>query len=101
MTPKSLLIEDFKNHSWVKKDTDVITYNGVINYERAGKKEARHCVMCGLLEDGHNCLIPNQNKDVCRKCDSSYWLLMEFNVVIKFCKGKSTQLFPFIVFKLN
>jgi hypothetical protein len=85
---KSLLIEDFSNYNWVKKDSEIITYNGVINYERAGKKEPRHCVMCGILEDGHNCVIPNQNKDVCRKCDSSYWLLKEFNVVIKFCKGK-------------
>jgi hypothetical protein len=84
----SVLIVDFMNHNWVKKDSEIITYNGVINFPRAGKKEDRHCVMCGKLEKKDKCIIPNQNKDVCRKCDSSYWLMKEFNVVIKFCKGK-------------
>lgn len=86
----SVLIVDFMNHNWVKKDSEIITYNGVINFPRAGKKEDRHCVMCGKLEKKDKCIIPNQNKDVCRKCDSSYWLMKEFNVVIKFCKGCKT-----------
>jgi hypothetical protein len=31
--------------------------------------------------------IPNQNKDVCKKCDTSFWLYQKFQVVLKFCKG--------------
>jgi len=86
-TTKSVRIEDFKQHNWIKSDSEIITYHSVINFDRAAKKAAHHCVMCGLMDDGHSCFIPNQNKDVCRRCDSSYWLMKEFNVVVKFCKG--------------
>lgn len=83
----SVQIDDFENYNWVKKDDEVITYSSVINYPRATKKEDRNCVMCGRMEKADNCTIPNQNKDVCRKCDSTYWLMKELNVVVKFCKG--------------
>ena len=78
----------FGNYNWTISGG--ITYNDVINYDRVGKKQRRHCVMCGLIEDGHKCKIPNQNKDVCRICDSTYWLLDEKNVLVKFCKGCKT-----------
>lgn len=78
----------YKNYNWTIAGG--VTFNDVINYERVGKKQARHCVMCGLLEDGHACKIPNQNKDVCRICDSTYWFLNQKNVLVKFCKGCKT-----------
>jgi hypothetical protein len=78
----------FTRYNWTI--TGGVTYNDVINYERAGKKQVRHCVMCGIVEDGKNCKIPNQNKDVCRVCDSTYWFLNEMNVLVKFCKGCKT-----------
>ena len=42
--------------------------------------------MCGTVK-GPTCVIPNQNKDVCKTCDSSFWLLHDLNVLVKFCKG--------------
>lgn len=78
----------FANYNWTIAGG--VAYNDVINYDRVGKKQTRHCVMCGLIEDGHKCKIPNQNKDVCRKCDSTYWFLNQKNVLVKFCKGCKT-----------
>jgi hypothetical protein len=87
---RALKIDDgtFSKYNWTIDGT--IAYNDILNYERAGKKQPRHCVMCGLMEDGENCTIPNQNKDVCRVCDSTYWFLEEVNVIVKFCKGCKT-----------
>lgn len=39
--------------------------------------------MCGHMGKQ----IPAQNKQVCRDCDSAFWFLQDFNVVVKFCKG--------------
>lgn len=78
----------FTNYNWTIAGG--VTYTDVINYDRVGKKQSRHCVMCGLMEDGHKCKIPNQNKDVCRICDSTYWFLNGKNVLVKFCKGCKT-----------
>ena len=36
---------------------------------------------------GSKCEIPSQNKDVCKVCDSSFWLHQKLNVILKFCKG--------------
>ena len=60
-------------------------YNDVINFNRCNspKGVSHHCVMCGSTEN----VIPQQNKDVCRSCDTSFWLHKSMNVVVKFCKG--------------
>ena len=39
--------------------------------------------MCG----DKNASIPSQNKDVCKTCDTGFWLLKETQIVVKFCKG--------------
>lgn len=60
-------------------------YHDVINFNRCNspKGASHHCVMCGSTEN----IIPQQNKDVCRSCDTSFWLHKSMNVVVKFCKG--------------
>jgi hypothetical protein len=87
---KSTKIDDGTHESYNWTIADGVTYNDVINFERSGKKQTRHCVMCGVIEEGRNSKIPNQNKDVCRVCDSTYWFLDEKNVLVKFCKGCKT-----------
>ena len=86
---KSTKIIDYRAFNWSIGSKESIKYPEIINYERragSGAKGDHHCVMCGTLK-GPNCIIPNQNKDVCKTCDSSYWLLNELNVLVKFCKG--------------
>lgn len=53
-----------------------------------------HCVMCG----GTEVEIPSQNKNICKSCDSSYWLHLTGQYVFKFCKG-CKNFFPLIEFK--
>lgn len=61
-----------------------LNYSSVINYERCYiQKKARNCVMCGRDDT----TIPRQNKDVCKACDSSIWLIQNMDLVVKFCKG--------------
>ena len=55
-----------------------------------------HCVMCGST----NVNIPAQNKDVCRNCDTSFWLFNKLNVVVKFCKGNNILSLIIIIFLL-
>ena len=59
-------------------DEELPSFNDIINYERT----SCGCVMCGQVT-----AIPTQNKQVCRDCDSSFWYLQEYDVVVKFCKG--------------
>ena len=40
-------------------------YDELINYPRAKDKDEIRCVMCGL-PPGMQCVIPRQNKDVCK-----------------------------------
>lgn len=62
-----------------------INHKEVINFVKIDPRLSRmqHCVMCGR-QDVH---IPSQNKNVCKSCDSCFWLHHVWNVVIKFCKG--------------
>lgn len=84
---KSTKIVDYRSFNWSVGDKDCIKYPEIINFERrAGAKGEHRCVMCGNMK-GPDCVIPNQNKDVCKTCDSSFWLLNEQNVLVKFCKG--------------
>mmetsp|Transcript_16651 Transcript_16651/g.31204 ORF Transcript_16651/g.31204 Transcript_16651/m.31204 type:complete len:276 (-) Transcript_16651:2800-3627(-) len=87
---QAVKIDDGSHASYNWTIAGGVTYNDVINYERSGKKQTRHCVMCGDIEDGRNSKIPNQNKDVCRVCDSTYWFLDKKKVLVKFCKGCKT-----------
>lgn len=74
-------IEDY-NSNWLSKRGDkVIKYHDIINFSRCSK--SHQCVMCGNC----NSKIPCQNKDVCKNCDSAFWLITNLNLVIKFCKG--------------
>lgn len=63
-----------------------IKYDDIVNFERSPVRSAHRCVMCGLI-NGKDCFIPNQNKDVCKVCDSAFWRVIENHVVVKFCKG--------------
>ena len=35
-------------------------------------------------------MIPNQNKNVCKSCDISFWLSSKYDCIVKFCKGCKT-----------
>mmetsp|Transcript_7008 Transcript_7008/g.16021 ORF Transcript_7008/g.16021 Transcript_7008/m.16021 type:complete len:568 (+) Transcript_7008:355-2058(+) len=61
-------------------------YEELINFPRAKDKDEIRCVMCGL-PPGINCVIPRQNKDVCKECDKSTWKHVSSNVFFKWCKG--------------
>jgi hypothetical protein len=81
--------QDIRNYNWGERlPAHTIQYADVINFERSSTKVNRCCVLCGEKEgEKDGCLIPKQNKGVCRKCDSTYWLLKKLGVVVKFCKG--------------
>jgi len=61
-------------------------YEELINYPRAKDKDEIRCVMCGL-PPGPQCVIPRQNKDVCKDCDKSTWRHCSTDVYFKWCKG--------------
>lgn len=84
--------QDIRNYDWGERlPSHTVQYADVINFERTSTKQNRCCVLCGDKEGngqpGSGCLIPKQNKGVCRECDSTYWLLKKLGVVVKFCKG--------------
>jgi hypothetical protein len=62
----------------------LIKYTDVVNYgRRISDLSGHNCVMCGAVD----VVIPTQNKDVCKSCDSSFWYNAKLNVAFKFCKG--------------
>jgi hypothetical protein len=78
---------DYHNYKWSLSDPSVtgVRYQEVINFGRCvSPRVNHHCVMCG----SSNTAIPSQNKDVCKTCDTSFWLYTKLNVIVKFCKGK-------------
>jgi hypothetical protein len=83
--PKSVKISDYKDFDWETRPSETIKFIDIINFERAGARGDQHCVMCGRIK-GVECEIPNQNKDVCKLCDSAFWRLSN-GVIAKFCKG--------------
>mmetsp|Transcript_20962 Transcript_20962/g.35370 ORF Transcript_20962/g.35370 Transcript_20962/m.35370 type:complete len:274 (-) Transcript_20962:1836-2657(-) len=87
---KSVMIDkqDIRNYNWGEcLPPHTVQYSDVINFDRASNKQNRCCVLCGDKEDEKDRMIPKQNKGVCRRCDSTYWLLKKLGVVVKFCKG--------------
>jgi hypothetical protein len=83
---RSVRVAEYSEFNWKEQSTDVVKYSEIINFERAGTRGEHHCVMCGRVR-GVECEIPNQNKDVCKTCDSAYWRLLRDDVIVKFCKG--------------
>ena len=76
-----------RSYKWAsdKEDHEAFLYANIINFKRSSnpRGHAHHCVMCG----DRKAAIPSQNKDVCKTCDSGYWLVESVQVVVKFCKG--------------
>lgn len=72
----------FDNHH---HNSNSINHKEVINFSRPDPRLCKnlHCVMCGES----NVHIPSQNKNICKICDSSFWLHNSLNIVFKFCKG--------------
>ena len=77
---RSVKVTEYTEFNWQNQPPDII------NFERSGTRGEHHCVMCGRIK-GTECEIPNQNKDVCKSCDSAYWRLLRDDAIIKFCKG--------------
>ncbi len=79
--------EAIRQYKWTdeKVDSDAFLYANVINFKRSAnpRGHAHHCVMCG----DKRAAIPSQNKDVCKSCDSGYWLVEAIQILVKFCKG--------------
>ena len=72
-------------HNSIRKE-DAPCYDDLINYPRAKDKDEVRCVMCGN-PPGANCVIPRQNKDVCKECDKSTWQHTATHAYFKWCKG--------------
>ena len=81
----SIIVSASDREKYGHSSDDAIKYQDVINYLRC-TKSGRICVMCGRNGD-KECVIPAQNKDVCKTCDKACWLCSHLNVVVKFCKG--------------
>ncbi|KAJ1442267.1 hypothetical protein B484DRAFT_73869 [Ochromonadaceae sp. CCMP2298] len=61
-----------------------IKYGDVTNFSRRNSEfDPVNCVMCGERD----VVIPSQNKDVCKKCDTAFWSNDKLGLVFKFCKG--------------
>lgn len=62
-------------------------YDELINFPRAKGKDEIRCVMCGSTPGLPGCVIPRQNKDVCKECDKSTWQHISSSIFFKWCKG--------------
>lgn len=71
-----------------------ISYQKVINFQRSSQKGRHICVMCGK-ENAKDCIIPCQNKDVCKNCDCRVWFASAYDVEFKFCKGRFLFFFSY------
>lgn len=80
-----LFDNEFRNYKWKELEERSIQYQDIINFKRSSNPRGvgHHCVMCG----DKNAAIPSQNKDVCKACDTGFWLVNAIQVVVKFCKG--------------
>ena len=76
----------------------VPAYEDLINYARSkGRGAAHRCVMCGREGrappktgddfDKGIVVIPTQNKDVCKTCDTVTWRYNDTGAYFKWCKG--------------
>lgn len=78
---------------------DLLRHDNLINYPRCLARGQPYCVMCGKIK-GLECEIPNQNKDVCKTCDSVVWKVEKLNIVVKFCKGRVSFLGSLIFLRM-
>lgn len=78
---------DFVNYRSDCEQSNVnglIKYHDVVNYgRRMSDSNIHNCVMCGEFD----VVIPTQNKDVCKSCDSAFWYNSVLDCAFKFCKG--------------
>lgn len=72
--------------SAMSRKTEAPPYDELINFPRAKDKDEIRCVMCGNPPSS-TCVIPRQNKDVCKDCDKSTWQHVATGVYFKWCKG--------------
>lgn len=95
-----IAVSNYRQYQWSLESSSKIClrYQEIINFGRcsAPRGNIHHCVMCGQSD----VVIPSQNKDVCRTCDSAFWLWKRVGVVLKFCKGWNSFLFLFSDVKL-
>jgi hypothetical protein len=77
--------DQYLNYKWHAGGADAgFGYQDVINFKRAqNPRSGHHCVMCG----DKKAIIPSQNKDVCKTCDTGFWVIKATQIVVKFCKG--------------
>ena len=77
--------DEYRTYKFHDGASENILYVNIINFKRCSNPggRAHHCVMCG----DKNAAIPSQNKDVCKTCDTGFWLVKQSQTVVKFCKG--------------
>jgi hypothetical protein len=90
-----LIGNEYNDYSWKapfqSQSSKHLYHRDVMNYGRfdphsiAGYQKAvpNQCIMCGRSD----VIIPTQNKNICKFCDSSFWLHIHYKAVFKFCKG--------------
>lgn len=100
LTPKSRLLvgTEYTEFSWHAPPAvaqashlhlyhrDVMNYGRIPDAYQSGsciKAIPSQCIMCGRCD----VLIPCQNKNICKLCDSAFWLHLSLQKVFKFCKG--------------
>lgn len=88
----STKISNYSSFPWksqlTRVDINEIKLHEIINYTKLSSTPRKmplvFCSMCGKEEVE----IPTQNKNICKICDSTYWYLEKYKVVLKFCKGR-------------
>jgi len=101
--PLSLSQAELENGS----NLECPAYEDLINFARSkGRGTAHRCVMCGLegrpppknndemsetmkndVNGNEIVIIPTQNKDVCKTCDTVSWRFQQTGAFFKWCKG--------------
>lgn len=72
-TEASRKVVNMPPYSSLNNKREAPAYEELINFPRAKDKDEMRCVMCGH-PPSEACVIPRQNKDVCKECDKSTWL---------------------------
>jgi hypothetical protein len=104
ISPQSLLLPELCQFSFPHLQTNAgtttlssattPTSSKRLSPSSSSQSAIHHCVMCGKTDVD----IPTQNKNICKQCDSAYWLSISMKFVFKFCKG-CKNFFPLSEFK--
>jgi hypothetical protein len=104
ISPQSLLLPELCQfsfpHQQITANTTTLssattpTSSKRLSPSSSSQSAIHHCVMCGKTDVD----IPTQNKNICKQCDSAYWLSLSMKFVFKFCKG-CKNFFPLSEFK--